>query len=57
MGKLKSPVRKSTGTSFTGANGFDLMHGAPIMPVKPSTTPKIFVPGQRLNLGMDKRVP
>lgn len=56
MGKLKRPVKKPTG-SFVGANGFDLMHGAPIMPTRPSATPKIFIPGQRLNLGMDKRVP
>ncbi len=55
MGKLKMPVRKPSGTSFTGANGFDLMHGAPIVPA--SSTPRVtdnskppLVPGTRMRM-------
>ncbi len=58
MGKLKKAVSKvPRGTSFTGVNGFDLMHGAPLQ--NPSSTPRVtdnskppLVPGTGMGMGM-----
>lgn len=60
MGKLQKSVKVPRGTSFTGANNFDLMHGAPIMPA--SSTPRVtdnskppLVPGTGMGMGMSRR--
>lgn len=48
----KRIYKKAEPFSFKGAGGFDLMAG-PEIKTHPSTMPKIFIPGQRLKLGME----
>ncbi len=61
MGKLKSASKRpQQGTSFTGAGGFDLIHGAAIKPDiigKLSTDNKVppLVPGTGMRMGMSGR--
>ncbi len=62
MGKLKTPAPKGAPptTSFTGAGGMDLMHGAAIKPDiigKLSTDNKVppLVPGTGMRMGMSGR--
>ncbi len=51
------PMQQNSGTSFIGAGGFDLMHGAAIKPDiigKLSTDNKVppLVPGTGMGMGM-----